>query len=119
MAIQLYVAGKDFKVNDDVAIPYCYGIGPVHEVFMDLQRQINRYAQRAGFQAVKADGFLGKKSVEAANMAAKHIQSPQSPESLKAIASSPTKETLAANAAKLVHEFRATADALDAARPGA
>ena len=119
MSIALYVAGKDFKVNDEVGIPYCYGIGPVHEVFVDLQRQLNRFAQRAGFQPVKADGFLGKKTVEAANKAAKHIQTPQSPESLKAIATSPTKETLAANAAKLVHEFRATADAFDAARPGA
>jgi lysozyme family protein len=117
MSIPLYVAGKDFKVKDDVEIPYCYGVGAVHQVFVDLQELINRFAQRAGFKPVKADGFLGEKTVAAANRAAALIQTPQSPESLKAIATYPTKETLAANAAKLVHEFRATADAFDAARP--
>src|SRR5688572_25938505 len=118
-SIPLYVAGKDFKVKDDLKVPYCYGVGDVHQVFMDLQKQINRFAQRAGFTPLKLDGFIGEKTVATAQKVAKTIQTPQSPESLRTIAANPTKDTLAANAAKMAHELRATADAFESSQPTA
>ena len=118
-SIPLFVEGKDFKVKNDVKIPYCYGVGNVHETFMELQKQINRFATRAGFTPLKLDGFIGDKTVKSAQQVAKTIQTEQSPESLRTIANSPTKEWLASNAGKLVHELRATADAFESARPTA
>lgn len=55
--------GKDWNVKDSIA----YGRGAVHEDFKGLQRELNRFADQAGFEKLEVDGFLGPNTVDAWN----------------------------------------------------
>lgn len=52
--------GVDFKCTRG----FCYGIGPIHRVLVELQHQISRLAQ------LNVDGFVGPATVKASRMAA-------------------------------------------------
>lgn len=54
-------SGKDWNVKDTIA----YGAGPVHEDFVALQRDLNRFASALGFAALTTDGFIGAKTAAA------------------------------------------------------
>lgn len=54
-------SGKDWNTKDTIA----YGAGPVHEDFVALQRDLNRFAGALGFAALTTDGFLGAKTAAA------------------------------------------------------
>jgi lysozyme family protein len=54
-------AGKDWNTKDTIA----YGAGPVHQDFVDLQGDLNRFASVAGFGKLETDGFLGPKTAAA------------------------------------------------------
>jgi hypothetical protein len=58
-----YGEGKDWNVKGAIA----FGKGAVHEDFVGLQVDINRFAEEVGFKKVEADGFLGPKTVDAWN----------------------------------------------------
>lgn len=51
-------AGKDWNVKDTIA----YGAGPVHEDFVALQKDLNKFAGALGFKPLEADGFIGEKT---------------------------------------------------------
>jgi hypothetical protein len=72
---RLLVAGQDFNciTNFGVATS-CYAIKPeVHEAFLDLQRQINRFSKVAGFPTTYVDGKLGADTASALRDAAEYI----------------------------------------------
>ena len=54
-------AGKDWNVKESIA----YGAGPVHQDFVALQTDLNRFASVAGFAKLETDGFLGPKTAAA------------------------------------------------------
>jgi lysozyme family protein len=54
-------SGKDWNVKDTIA----YGAGPVHQDFVDLQKDLNRFATALGFAPLTADGFIGAKTAAA------------------------------------------------------
>jgi lysozyme family protein len=54
-------SGKDWNVKDTIA----YGAGPVHQDFVALQHDLNRYAGSLGFATLTTDGFLGAKTAAA------------------------------------------------------
>jgi lysozyme family protein len=54
-------AGKDWNVKESIA----YGAGPVHQDFVALQTDLNRFAGVAGFEKLDTDGFLGPKTAHA------------------------------------------------------
>jgi len=54
-------AGKDWNVKETIA----YGAGPVHQDFVALQTDLNRFAGVAGFATLDTDGFLGPKTAAA------------------------------------------------------
>ncbi|KAB2901095.1 MAG: hypothetical protein F9K40_08745 [Kofleriaceae bacterium] len=54
-------AGKDWNVKESIA----YGAGPVHQDFVALQTDLNRFAGVAGFGKLDTDGFLGPRSAAA------------------------------------------------------
>jgi lysozyme family protein len=56
----------NFKCNDAI----CFGVGVVHEQFKTLQATINAFATLGGFAPLDVDGFIGDKTVAAANAAA-------------------------------------------------
>lgn len=51
-------AGKDWNVKDTIA----YGAGPVHEDFVALQKDLNKFAGALDFKPLEADGFIGDKT---------------------------------------------------------
>lgn len=104
---QALVAGKDYVCNNPRAPTICYGVGAVHDVFLELQRQINRYASLAKFGRIGVDGKLGASTLVAANQVVTWIAS-NVPENTLAVI--PNKETLAGRADFYVKEFRDTAD---------
>lgn len=53
--------GQDWNVKGDIA----YGAGPVHDEFVGLQHDLNKFADVVGFQKLQADGFIGPKTAEA------------------------------------------------------
>jgi len=63
MALQRYERGegKDWNVKDTIA----YGRGEVHKDFQGLQRDLNAFAPKLGYDKLDDDGFLGPKSVDA------------------------------------------------------
>jgi lysozyme family protein len=54
-------SGQDWNVKGDIA----YGAGPVHDEFVGLQNDLNKFADVAGFQKLTADGFIGPKTASA------------------------------------------------------
>ena len=54
-------AGQDWNVKDTIA----YGAGPVHQDFVGLQQDLNRFAAVAGFAPLETDGFIGDKTSKA------------------------------------------------------
>lgn len=54
-------SGKDWNVKDTIA----YGAGPVHQDFVGLQTDLNRFAGALGFAALTTDGFIGAKTAAA------------------------------------------------------
>lgn len=54
-------AGKEWNVKDTIA----YGAGPVHQDFVALQADLNRFASTVGFAKLETDGFLGPKTAAA------------------------------------------------------
>jgi lysozyme family protein len=54
-------SGKDWNVKDTIA----YGAGPVHEDFIALQKDLNRFASTVGFAPLQQDGFIGAKTAAA------------------------------------------------------
>jgi len=56
----------NFKCNEAI----CFGVGPVHEQFKTLQTVLNAFAARSGFAPLDVDGFIGDRTVAAANAAA-------------------------------------------------
>ena len=54
--------GQDWNVMGEVA----YGAGVVHDEFMGLQRDLNRFAEAVGFQKLDVDGKLGPRTAAAA-----------------------------------------------------
>jgi len=63
MALQRYEKGegKDWNVKDTIA----FGRGQVHKEFQGLQKDLNAFAAKLGFDKLDVDGFLGPKSVDA------------------------------------------------------
>ncbi|HUQ07978.1 MAG TPA: hypothetical protein VM261_36030 [Kofleriaceae bacterium] len=53
--------GKDWNTKDAIA----YGAGPVHQDFVALQGDLNRFANVGGFGKLETDGFLGPKTAAA------------------------------------------------------
>lgn len=53
--------GKDWNVKGSIA----FGRGAVHDDFEGLQRDLNGYAELAGFKKLEVDGFLGDHTVSA------------------------------------------------------
>jgi lysozyme family protein len=53
--------GKDWNVKDEIA----YGAGPIHEEFIALQTQLNRFASTCGFSKLDTDGLIGAKTAAA------------------------------------------------------
>jgi lysozyme family protein len=62
----------NFKCNEAI----CFGIGAVHEQFKALQTAINAFAAPGGFALLVVDGFIGDKTVAAANAAAQAVGAP-------------------------------------------
>jgi len=91
-------------------------------LFKDLQREINRYARQAVFALLTVDGKLGGLSVNAmqrlATMFTSGPRGAQVAGAYRYFLSSPTVTTLAAYAARLLPDLRATADALAAGAGG-
>ena len=54
-------SGKDWNVKDTIA----YGAGPVHEDFVALQGDLNKFANAVGFAKLTTDGFIGAKTAAA------------------------------------------------------
>ncbi len=54
-------SGKDWNVKDTIA----YGAGPVHQDFIGLQEDLNRFAGTLGFAKLTTDGFIGAKTAAA------------------------------------------------------
>ena len=98
--------GVNFKCNADI----CFGIGPVHEQFKALQSTLNRLAQMTpGFAPLLVDGFIGDKTVAAANIALAAVGS--------AAGVSPpgtTREAVAANALTLLGQLQLALQDLEA-----
>jgi hypothetical protein len=61
-----YASNTDYKCNSEI----CYGVGAVHQQFVDLQKWINAFAASGGFASIKPDGFIGNDTVKAAPKAA-------------------------------------------------
>jgi len=53
--------GQDWNVKGDIA----YGAGAVHDEFVNLQNDLNKFADAVGFEKLKADGFIGPKTAAA------------------------------------------------------
>lgn len=53
--------GQDWNVKGEIA----YGAGAVHDEFMGLQRDLNRFADVVGFQKLDVDGKLGPRTAAA------------------------------------------------------
>lgn len=54
-------AGKEWNVKDTIA----YGAGPVHEDFVALQTDLNRFAGALDFAPLATDGMIGGKTAKA------------------------------------------------------
>jgi hypothetical protein len=104
---RMLTKGVDFNCNTSI----CYGIGAAnHQLLKDLQTTINRYAPLGNlFAPLLVDGFIGDKSVQAANVAAAtaNITSPGS-----------TREAVAANAASLIAQLTAFLVPVPGTQPG-
>jgi lysozyme family protein len=86
--------GVDFKCNTTI----CFGVGAVHDQFKALQTAINGFATiGSGFTPLVVDGFIGDKTVAAANVAAKLAGAP-SPGA--------TREAVATNALALTAQLQ-------------
>lgn len=53
--------GQDWNLKGDIA----YGAGAVHDEFMGLQRDLNRFADVVGFKPLAVDGFIGPRTAQA------------------------------------------------------
>jgi lysozyme family protein len=53
--------GQDWNIKGDIA----YGAGPVHDEFVGLQNDLNKFADAVGFEKLKNDGFIGPKTAAA------------------------------------------------------
>ncbi len=53
--------GQDWNIKGEIA----YGAGPVHDEFMGLQRDLNKFADVVGFKKLEVDGFLGPHTAHA------------------------------------------------------
>lgn len=62
-------AGKDWNTKESIA----YGAGPVHQDFVALQTDLNRFASVAGFGKLDTDGFLGPKTASAVTAIYKQV----------------------------------------------
>lgn len=86
--------GVDFKCNASI----CFGVGAVHDQFKALQTAINGFAAiGSSFTPLVVDGFIGDKTVVAANAAAKLAGAP-SPGT--------TREAVATNALALTAQLQ-------------
>jgi len=94
-APRTFIKGTDFNCNQYI----CYGIGPNHQLFKDLQTTLNRYGQTFGsFKPLLVDGFIGDSTVKAVAIAAATAN----------IASlGMTREAVAANAPALIEQLTA------------
>jgi len=96
------VQGVDFKCNTAI----CYAIGPArHQQFQQLQMLLNLFAAPVGFASLVVDGFLGDKTVKAAQFTAKAIRASELPgsdaPSMAQISNGVSKDQLAS----LVNDF--------------
>jgi lysozyme family protein len=62
-------AGKDWNTKESIA----YGAGPVHQDFVALQTDLNRFAGASGFGKLDTDGFLGPKTAAAVTAVYKQV----------------------------------------------
>lgn len=53
--------GQDWNIKGDIA----YGAGAVHDEFLGLQRDLNRFADAVGFGKLTVDGFIGPRTAAA------------------------------------------------------
>jgi len=53
--------GQDWNIKGDIA----YGAGPVHDEFVNLQNDLNKFADAVGFKKLESDGFIGPKTAQA------------------------------------------------------
>lgn len=88
----------------------CYGIGPEnHQLFVQLQQTINKFAAKAGFPKIAEDGKIGSESVAAAPKVARYILSTMPAWSgdptLLQISAGVTKEVLASKVPTLLEIF--------------
>jgi lysozyme family protein len=74
----------NFKCNEAI----CFGIGLVHEQFKALQTTINFFAVPGRFAPLVVDGFIGNKTITAANAAAQAAGVPAPGTTRQALATS-------------------------------
>lgn len=53
--------GQDWNIKGDIA----YGAGAVHDEFVGLQQDLNKFADAIGFKKLDTDGFIGPKTAQA------------------------------------------------------
>lgn len=100
-----FQAEHDYKCRPDWGV--CYGVGPVHQVFVELQQQIARLSP------ISVDGKLGNDTLQAAiHLAQAAVQAGAGRRYpiLNWVAQGPTLAQFAAHAQTLVGAFRAVAD---------
>lgn len=75
-----YAEGPQFKCDPKTGSMagklICYGIADVHQEFLAFQQLLNTYATRAGFTALKMDGFIGKGTVAATLAVLQYLKIP-------------------------------------------
>ena len=105
---------KKDGANFNCGATICWPIGKDTEaVWANLQRQLNRFAKKAGFSKIDIDTFIGPKTVAAINAVARETAS--SSDGVKAVAAAGSGKSAWIAAAiwaeELEREFRAAANA--------
>lgn len=117
---RVLIAGKDFRCvsagagfTTTAVTTSCYALTPdIHEAFVDLQRQLNRFAKTIGFKPLALDGKIGSNTAWTVRIVSEYIvynfnDVQKIVFDYTALAS---KETIAAQALNILLWMRAFAD---------